>query len=92
MSTPDRSKGHSEVSDPSKANDFAKEPSSTNTLFVVGSEGKGIKKSIADLCTDTMFIPGGDSLVDSLNLSVAVGVVLSNSSSMRQPRSANWDK
>lgn len=50
-----------------------------NTLFVVGSEGKGMKESIARLCTDRISIPGGDTLVDSLNLSVAVGIVLANS-------------
>ena len=80
MSVPDRNVDLLSSSQPK--NPEARESNATrppgNTLFVVGSEGKGMKESIAKLCLDQISIPGGDSFVDSLNLSVAVGIVLSS--------------
>ena len=83
MSVPDKNVGNSAFLNSDQLNN--REPKElnakrfpSNTLFVVGSEGKGMKESIAKLCSEQISIPGGDSFVDSLNLSVAVGIVLSN--------------
>ena len=83
MSTPGRNKEHPELLGNNQSERLGTIGSLTNTLFVVGSEGRGMKDSIADLCTSTVSIPGGDAFVDSLNLSVAVGVILSNSSTIK---------
>ena len=76
MSVPKGDEGHINGNQSNESN--VKNPP-RNILFVVGSEGKGMKESIAKLCTDQISIPGGDTFVDSLNLSVAVGIVLANS-------------
>jgi 23S rRNA (guanosine2251-2'-O)-methyltransferase len=42
---------------------------------VVGSEGEGLRVSTKNLCDETVTIPMAES-VDSLNVSVATGVLL----------------
>jgi 23S rRNA (guanosine2251-2'-O)-methyltransferase len=48
---------------------------SVNTVFVMGSEGKGLRKTVRDLCDVMVKIPM-DKKVASLNVSVATGVLL----------------
>lgn len=45
---------------------------------VFGNEGKGVRPEVAKHADFTLRIPGGTSTVDSLNVSVAAGVVLSH--------------
>lgn len=46
-----------------------------NTVFVMGSEGKGLRKTVRELCDTIVKIPM-DTRVSSLNVSVAAGVLL----------------
>jgi len=50
------------------------------TVLVLGSEGHGLRKNIEKLCDDLVHIDGNGTgavgLVDSLNVSVAGGVLL----------------
>ncbi len=46
-----------------------------NTVFVMGSEGKGLRKTVRELCDIVVKIPM-DKRVSSLNVSVATGVLL----------------
>lgn len=48
---------------------------SINTVFVMGSEGKGLRKTVRDLCDVVVKIPM-DKRVPSLNVSVATGILL----------------
>ena len=48
---------------------------SKKTAIVMGSEGKGISKSILNLCDKTLKIPMKGK-IDSLNVSVACGIIL----------------
>ena len=53
------------------------------TIFVLGNEGEGLSKAVADVC-DAHFVIGGQEKpkssfgydLDSLNVSVATGVLL----------------
>ncbi|KAF9963625.1 hypothetical protein BGZ70_007287 [Mortierella alpina] len=50
------------------------------TILVMGNEGNGLRKQIMDLCDSFMQVPSMSTLqsnVDSLNVSVATGVILS---------------
>ena len=50
-----------------------------NTLVIIGNEGYGVDEEVLDMCTTKVNIPASSScpvLVDSLNVSVAAGVVL----------------
>lgn len=52
-------------------------PEQPPTLLVLGSEGRGIRHSVARSCTEFVKIPGGEgSSVDSLNVSVTNGILL----------------
>ena len=44
-------------------------------LIVVGSEGKGVRKSVKGVCDESIRIPVGGKL-NSLNVSVAAGIIL----------------
>ncbi|KAF9985625.1 hypothetical protein BGZ65_010332 [Modicella reniformis] len=49
------------------------------TLLIMGNEGNGLRKQIADQCDSFIQIPcvnNNDSVVDSLNVSVATGIIL----------------
>jgi len=49
------------------------------TILVFGNEGKGLPDSILDVCDHVISIPSAqlvESTVDSLNLSVSVGIIL----------------
>lgn len=51
-----------------------------NTVVLLGNEGSGIEQNISDLCTKLVSIPSSDrcpSYIDSLNVSVATGILLS---------------
>ena len=54
-----------------------------NVVIVVGSEGKGISRLVRDNCDTIMSIPT-EPLVESLNASVAAGVVLSEFARQRR--------
>jgi len=45
------------------------------SAIIIGSEGKGLRKNIANLCTDQIFIPQFGK-VNSLNVSVAAAILL----------------
>ncbi len=45
-------------------------------LVVIGNESKGVQKSILEQCDHLIKIPGAESTVESLNASVALGIVL----------------
>ncbi len=45
-------------------------------ILVIGSEGEGLRKSIADLCDELVEIPLSQSGVSSLNASVAAGILM----------------
>jgi len=47
----------------------------TDFALIMGSEGKGINKSILNMCDEKVKLPMSD-LIDSLNVSVACGVIL----------------
>ncbi|KAG0240315.1 hypothetical protein BGX31_002067 [Mortierella sp. GBA43] len=50
------------------------------TLLIMGNEGNGLRKQIANQCDSFIQIPclnANDSIVESLNVSVATGVILS---------------
>lgn len=49
-------------------------PSNNPCMLVMGSEGKGLNNSLP--FSQIVRIPGGDHLIDSLNVSVATGVIL----------------
>ncbi len=55
----------------------------TPTVIVVGSEGKGLSRLVADTCDTIMSIPMAGR-VESLNASVAAGVVLSEFARQRR--------
>ena len=55
----------------------------TPTVIVVGSEGKGLSRLVADTCDTIMSIPMAK-WVESLNASVAAGVVLSEFARQRR--------
>ena len=46
------------------------------TLLVLGSEGSGLRTNVRAACAAMVRVPGGDALVDSLNVSVAAGIML----------------
>jgi 23S rRNA (guanosine2251-2'-O)-methyltransferase len=46
-------------------------------VLVLGNEGKGIRQEVANRCDYVVKIPGGLSTLDSLNVGVAAGVLLS---------------
>ena len=51
-----------------------------NVILVLGNEGKGLRKNVSEVCERHMIIEGGggdDGIVDSLNVSVAAGILLS---------------
>ncbi|XP_067929169.1 rRNA methyltransferase 1, mitochondrial-like [Watersipora subatra] len=57
------------------------------TLLIVGNEGHGIEEDVLSLCTKTVTISSGKdcpSLINSLNVSVAAGVLLNQLSSSRR--------
>ena len=45
-------------------------------VLVLGNEGKGLRQEIANKCDYLVKIPGGSSTLDSLNVSVACGILL----------------
>lgn len=45
-------------------------------LLVLGSEGSGVRPSVLQECKYSLFIPGGHSTIDSLNVSCAATVLL----------------
>lgn len=55
----------------------------TSTVIVVGSEGKGLSRLVAETCDTILSIPMA-SCVESLNASVAAGVVLSEFARQRR--------
>lgn len=44
--------------------------------FVMGNEGKGMRKETLDLCDEALYIPIGD--MESLNVGVAAGIIMYN--------------
>ena len=48
------------------------------TILVMGNEGAGLRTNVRRACTDFVRVPGGvaESTVDSLNVSVATGILL----------------
>ena len=54
-------------------------------LFVIGSEGKGLKKSVRRACARTARLPMGGA-IDSLNASVAAAVALYEARHQRRPK------
>jgi 23S rRNA (guanosine2251-2'-O)-methyltransferase len=54
-------------------------------LFVIGSEGKGLKKSVRRACARTARLPMGGA-IDSLNASVAAAVALYEARRQRRPK------
>ena len=50
------------------------------TILVIGNEHSGLRKGLSDLCDFHLVIPGGnqDSSVDSLNVSVATGILINH--------------
>ncbi|KAJ3248196.1 hypothetical protein HDU78_001596 [Chytriomyces hyalinus] len=57
----------------------------TPVIVVMGSEGEGLRKIVSNQCNAHLLIPGGDSRklegkgsLDSLNVSVAAGILLSH--------------
>ena len=47
------------------------------TIIVVGSEGRGLRQSVADVCHTLVTIPGGSQEnVDSLNVSATSAILL----------------
>lgn len=66
-------------------------PASPNSLagrivLVLGSEGEGVSKGIAAVADEYVQIPG-TGVVESLNVSVACGILLAEACRNRQPRS-----
>ena len=57
----------------------------TPVVVVVGSEGKGLSRLVGETCDDILSIPM-TSTVESLNASVAAGVVLSEFARQRRVR------
>ena len=55
----------------------------TPVVVVVGSEGKGLSRLVSETCDTVMSIPMADN-VESLNASVAAGVVLSEFARQRR--------
>ncbi len=53
------------------------------TVIVVGSEGKGLSRLVSETCDSKISIPTSD-WVESLNASVAAGVVLSEFARQRR--------
>jgi len=52
-------------------------PLSRPTVLVLGSEGFGLRATVLQRCVNgTVTVPGGGALLDSLNVSVAAGVLL----------------
>lgn len=53
-------------------------PNSVGTIVVLGSEGRGLRTNTRRACSRSVYIEGGSGspLVDSLNLSVASGILL----------------
>lgn len=45
-------------------------------ILVIGSEGEGLRKSIAELCDELVGIPMAETGVSSLNASVAAGILM----------------
>jgi 23S rRNA (guanosine2251-2'-O)-methyltransferase len=56
--------------------EFSQLPRDRNWVLVLGNEGKGLRMEVAKNCDYLVKIPGGDSSVDSLNVSVAAGICL----------------
>jgi 23S rRNA (guanosine2251-2'-O)-methyltransferase len=54
------------------------------TAFVLGAEGQGMRRLVRETCDRLVRIPMGG-LVDSLNVSVAAGVVLFEAARQRRP-------
>jgi 23S rRNA (guanosine2251-2'-O)-methyltransferase len=52
-------------------------PSDRHYVLVVGNEAKGMRQEVARNCDYLVKIPGGDAAVDSLNVAVATGVLMS---------------
>ena len=67
-------------------------PHTEPTVLVLGSEGHGLRTTVQRACTALVRIPGGTSdvedaeLVDSLNVSVAGGILLHGLLSERQAK------
>jgi tRNA G18 (ribose-2'-O)-methylase SpoU len=55
---------------------FDEDTSGPGSILVMGNEGKGVRKAISKICNRHVIIPGGDEYVDSLNVSVATGILL----------------
>ena len=58
---------------------FERMPEGGKAILVIGNEGKGLRKLVRAQCTHTVAIPKSpacDPEIDSLNLSVAAGVLM----------------
>jgi 23S rRNA (guanosine2251-2'-O)-methyltransferase len=53
-----------------------KVPTDRAYVLVVGNEGKGMRQDVARNCDYVVKIPGGNAMVDSLNVGVAAGLLL----------------
>lgn len=63
----------------------------TPTMLIVGNEGSGIADEILPYCNDIITVPAGKNIitrVDSLNVSVATGILLNN---LLASRPACWN-
>jgi 23S rRNA (guanosine2251-2'-O)-methyltransferase len=52
-------------------------PTDRHYVLVVGNEAKGMRQEVSRHCDYLVKIPGGVAAVDSLNVAVATGVLLS---------------
>lgn len=64
---------------------------SDKIMLVLGNEGFGIRSRILKICQNSVRIEGGDTLVDSLNVSNACGILLYHiSKTMRENRYSDF--
>ncbi|MEY4065576.1 MAG: hypothetical protein RIR26_1784 [Pseudomonadota bacterium] len=66
-------------------------PSDRHYVLVVGNEAKGMRQEVGRNCDYLVKIPGGDAAVDSLNVAVATGVLMSALQGDITPQSVSSD-